>query len=160
MEGLYTHAVKKQRSVVIFLLGLALSTSGCGGKSEASDLRFAPDSDEPVVTVASTTQIERLNEFLPETLMITRAYAVRAEADSFGHFVAAKLRDAASGQWDGDRIAIWYMHAGMDQPGDAYAVDSEAQAFGTLPLFPGVQEADSVASTEMSALVTLTRKRP
>jgi hypothetical protein len=152
--------VKKRKSVVISLLCLVLGTSGCGRDSETSDLRFAPDSNDPVVTVASTTQIERLNEVLPATLMITRAYAVRAEADSFGHFVAAKLRDPASGKWDGDRIAIWYMHAGMDQPGDAYAVDSEAQAFGTLPPFPGVEEANPLASPDVSALVALTRRRP
>lgn len=152
--------MKKQRSVVISLLCLVLGASGCGREPATSDLRFAPESTDPVVTVASTTQIERLNAVLPEALMITRAYAVRAEADSFGHFVAAKLRDAASGQWDGDRIAIWYMHAGMDQPGDAYAVGSEAQSFGTLPLFPGAQEDEPVASPEVSALVDLTRRRP
>lgn len=141
--------------LIVFTAGL-----GCGPSASESSLQFARSSDDPVVTVASTTQMEVLNEKLPDGLAITRAYAVRATNETFGHYVAAKLRRPVDSLWDGRTMAIWYMPDGMDVPGPPFAVDSTARSFGSTPGYTGVTSAEAAAQEEIAALVALTRARP
>lgn len=145
--------------LVPFLLLVALGT-GCEPYGENQALEYAPSSDEPVVTVASTTQMEVLNSTLPTHLAITRAYAVRAENETFGHYVAAKLRRPSDSLWDGQTLALWYMPDGMDVPGRPFAVDSTARAFGSTAVYDPVSSSAIRNHAEIVALLDLTLSRP
>ena len=101
--------------------------AGCSDiGSEAHVQRFAVESDAPVVTVASTTQIEKLNAVLPGHRAITRAYAVRSEDHAWAHYIAAKLRSSDGSDLPNVEIGVWFMQDGMDIPGVPMAVDSDS----------------------------------
>lgn len=145
------------RFLMVFLLAFAFAVAAC--QSPPTDDAAAspfPESGEPVVTVASTTQIARLNAALPDSLSITRAYAVRSETHEWAHYLAAKLRGGAVD----DSVAIWFMQDGMDVPSDSFAVNALARSVSAMPPFPDVAPDAIEAHPEIVALHAFTKAHP
>lgn len=145
------------RFLTVFFVAIAFAVAAC--QSPPTDDATAspfPEGGEPVVTVASTTQIARLSAALPDSLSITRAYAVRSETHEWAHYLAAKLR---GGTVD-DSVAIWFMQDGMDVPSDSFAVNALARSVSALPPFPDVAPDAVEAHSEIVALRAFTKAHP
>ncbi len=95
------------------------------GKADLPDP--IPDSNDPVVTVASTTQIEILDAALEQGISVVDAYAVRSETHEWGHYIAARLRGV-----DSSDVGLWFMQAGMDVPGDRVAINEVARRYSEI----------------------------
>lgn len=115
----------------------------------------------PVVTVASTAQIARINGALADSLSVTRAYAVRSATHEWGHFIAAKIRKADDNGMTAP-IGLWFMFDGMDIPGEAFGVNQIAQDISSFAPYEFGDDgaADLLASVEVDALLELTTQRP
>ncbi|NNE33849.1 MAG: hypothetical protein HKN13_01335 [Rhodothermales bacterium] len=100
---------------------LALIGLICSSCSDRTASEAIPDAEDPVVTVASTTQIEIIERSLDDGVHVADAYAVRSETHDWAHFVAARLEGVGD-----DDIGLWFMQDGMDVPGNRSAVNAVA----------------------------------
>jgi hypothetical protein len=135
------------------LLALVCLVSYTGCVADRSETAI-PDSDEPVVTVASTTQIEILQAALPDSVLIADAYAVRSESHDWAHFVAARLDGV-----DGDDIGLWLMLDGMDIPGARFSVNTVASDYSQFPMMEGASAQPDRQNREISVLLELVDAR-
>lgn len=135
--------------VVVHCLAFVFLFCGCSRSERSDDI---PHSDEPVVTVASTTQIEIIQATLSDGVTVADAYAVRSESDDWAHFVSARLTGV-----DGDDIGLWFMLDGMDVPGDPSSVNDVAKNRSSMDHYAGSINLQERA--DVVALLALTESR-